>query len=249
MAENQLTSSAASLAGKRVVVLGGTSGIGFATAAAAVAAGAHVVVASKQPARLDEATQRLGPHAEGHALDLTHDAQVRDFFAQVGTFDHLVVTAGDPLLLGEFVATELSAMRQALEVRYFGALTAVKYAQPHLRPGGSIVLTSGAAGLRPSKGMAVVASLCGAVEALVRALAVELAPLRVNAVAPGMVRTEVWEGVPEAHREAMFASAGQRVPVGYVASAADLAKTYLYLMQQSYVTGQTLVVDGGSVLV
>jgi len=167
----------------------------------------------------------------------------------VGAFDHLVFTAGDPLLLGELAATDLGQARQALELRYFGALTAVKYAQPHLRPGGSIVLTSGAAGRRPSKGWTIAASICGAMEALTRALAVELAPLRVNTVAPGLVRTEMWEDVPEAHREGMYASATQRLPVGYVASAADIAKTYLYLMQQPYGTGQTLVVDGGSVLV
>lgn len=249
MSENQSASSAAPLTGKRVVVLGGTSGIGFATAAAAVAAGAQVVVASKRQARVDEAKQQLGANAEGHALDLTNEAQVRDFFAQVGAFDHLVFTAGDPLLLGELASTDLGLARQALELRYFGALTAVKYAQPLLRPGGSIVLTSGSAGLRPSKGWTVAASICGAMEALTRALAVELAPLRVNTVAPGLVRTEMWDGVPETHREDMYTSATQRLPVGYVASAADIAQTYLYLMQQPYSTGQTLVVDGGSVLV
>ncbi|RZK62199.1 MAG: SDR family NAD(P)-dependent oxidoreductase, partial [Hymenobacter sp.] len=101
MSENQAATSVTPLAGKRVVVLGGTSGIGFATAAAAVAAGAQVIIGSKRQARVDEAKQQLGAHAEGHALDLTNEAQVRDFFAEVGAFDHLVFTAGDPLLLGE----------------------------------------------------------------------------------------------------------------------------------------------------
>lgn len=247
--ENQSASADASLAGKRVVVLGGTSGIGFATAAAAVAAGAQVVIASKRQARVDEAKQQLGTQAEGHALDLTNETEVRDFFAQVGAFDHLVFTAGDPLLVGEVASIDLNQVRQALELRVFGVLTAVKYAQAHLRPGGSIVLSSGAAGLRPLKAWAVTATICGALEALTRALAVELAPLRVNAVAPGMVRTEMWDSMPESQREVVFAGAAQRLPVGYVASAADLAKSYLYLMQQPYSTGQMLVVDGGSVLV
>ena len=246
MTDNQ---SANTLAGKRVVVLGGTSGIGFATAVAALAAGAQVVVASSQQARVAEAVQQLGSGAEGHTLDLTNEAQVRAFFAKVGAFDHLVSTVGDPLLRGELAATELSAMRQALELRYFGTLTAVKYAQPHVRAGGSIVLTGGTAGRRPPKGLAVVASICGALEALTRALAVELAPLRVNIVVPGLVRTEMWAGRPADQVETMVTSASQKLPVGYVADAADLASSYLYLMQQPYGTGQALVVDGGGVFV
>ena len=237
------------LAGQRVVVLGGTSGVGFATAAAAHAAGAEVIVASRQPARVAAAVQQLGPGATGHALDLSDEAQVRDFFAGLGAFDHLVFTAGDALQFGELATTELPAVRHLFEVRYFGALTAVKYAGPHLRPGGSVTLASGVAGLRPLKGWTGVASLCGAMEALTRALAVELAPVRVNAVATGMVRTEMWASTPEERREAIFAEAGQKLPVGYVASAADIARTYLYLLQQPNSTGQTLVVDGGSVLV
>jgi NAD(P)-dependent dehydrogenase (short-subunit alcohol dehydrogenase family) len=86
-------------------------------------------------------------------------------------------------------------------------------------------------------------------EALTRALAVELAPIRVNAVCPGVVKTELWRGMTEADREAMYRDVGQKLPVGRVGEAEDLAETYLYLMREAYSTGQVIVVDGGAVLV
>jgi len=110
-------------------------------------------------------------------------------------------------------------------------------------------LTNGIAGLRPRKGWTVAASICGATEALTRALAVELAPIRVNAVCPGPVKTELWSEMPEAEREAMYRETARRLPVGRVGEAQDLAQTYLYLMQEPYSTGQVIVVDGGAVLV
>jgi NAD(P)-dependent dehydrogenase (short-subunit alcohol dehydrogenase family) len=126
---------------------------------------------------------------------------------------------------------------------------AAKYGSPHIRPGGSITMTSGVAGLRPRKGWTVAASICGAIEALTRALAVELAPIRVNAVCPGLVRTELWSDMTESDREAMYSVAGQRLPVGRVGEADDLAEAYVYLMREGFGAGQAIVVDGGAVLV
>jgi NAD(P)-dependent dehydrogenase (short-subunit alcohol dehydrogenase family) len=133
-------------------------------------------------------------------------------------------------------------------LRYWGALTAAKHGAPQIRAGGSIVFTSGIAGARPRAGWALGASICAAMEGLTRALAVELAPLRVNIVSPGFVRTPLWRNMSEADREAMYAAAGAKLPVGRVGEAADIAQAYLFLMQQGFATGQTLVVDGGGVL-
>jgi NAD(P)-dependent dehydrogenase (short-subunit alcohol dehydrogenase family) len=110
-------------------------------------------------------------------------------------------------------------------------------------------LTNGVAGLRPRKGRTVVASVCGAMEALTRALAVELAPIRVNAVCPGVVRTELWNDMTETDREAMYRDLGQRLPVGRIGEPEGLAHAYVYLMREGYSTGQVIVVDGGAVLV
>ena len=127
--------------------------------------------------------------------------------------------------------------------------TAVKYGIPHIRAGGSIVLTTGVAGARPRKGWTVAASICSAMEGLTRALAVELAPVRVNAVSPGVVRSPFWGAMSEHDREAMYRDASARLPVGRVGEVDDIAEAYLYLMRENFSTGQVIVVDGGTVLV
>jgi NAD(P)-dependent dehydrogenase (short-subunit alcohol dehydrogenase family) len=238
-----------SLQGKRIVILGGTSGIGLATAKAAEREGAIIVVASSRRQRVDRALASLRNGAEGHVVDLADEAQVRTFFEQVGAFDHLVYTAGETLRLETLDAVQLDRARDFVNIRFWGAFMAVKYGNAHIRPGGSITLTNGAAGLRPRSGWTVAASICGAMEALTRALAVELAPIRVNAVCPGVVRTELWNDMTESDRDAMYRDLGQRLPVGRVGEAHDLAHAYIYLMRQGYSTGQVIVVDGGGVLV
>jgi len=184
-------SGKARLDGKKVILLGGSSGIGYAVAEYALAEGARVVIGSSHAGRVDAAVAALGTKAEGNALDLTDEAAIEAFFNGVGSFDHLVFTAGDSLKLGEIGATDLSLARRAFDIRYWGALAAVKYGAPRIVQGGSIVLTTGVAALRPRSGWAFGASVCGAMEALTRALAVELAPLRVNAVSPGLIATNL----------------------------------------------------------
>lgn len=235
--------------GKRVVILGGTSGIGLAVAQAAGRAGANVVVASSNTANVQAALAQLPQTAEGHAVNLLDDPAVRMLFERVGTFDHLAFTAGETLQLGLLRDMPLDQARRFFELRYWGALTAAKYAAPSIRPGGSIVFTSGIAGARPQPGWALGASICAAMEGLTRALAVELAPVRVNIVSPGFVRTPLWRDMAEADREAMYAAAGAKLPVGRVGEADDLAAAYIFLMSQGFATGQSLVVDGGGVLV
>jgi NAD(P)-dependent dehydrogenase (short-subunit alcohol dehydrogenase family) len=234
---------------KRVVVLGGSSGIGLATAQAAAREGASVVIASRRKTRVDQALAMLPAGAEGHVLDLADAKSVQDLFARIGSLDHVVFTAGETLQLGGIASTDVDAARSAFELRYWGAYLAARYGSGNIRAGGSIVFTSGTAGQRPRAGWAVVASICAAMEGLTRALAVELAPIRVNIVSPYVVKTELWAGMVEADREALYRRTAEKLPVGHVGKADEIAEAYLYLMRQSYGTGQVLVVDGGALLV
>jgi NAD(P)-dependent dehydrogenase (short-subunit alcohol dehydrogenase family) len=234
---------------KRVVILGGSSGIGLAVAEQTASQGAKLVIASSNSERVQKAVEKLEGNAQGHTLDLTDESAVENFFAKLGAFDHLVFTAGDELRLHDLAATDLQQARGAFELRYWAALAAVKYGSKSIRKGGSIVLTTRVAGQRPHKGWVVAASVCGTIEALTRALALELAPIRVNAVSPGVVRTNLWQNMTAAERERLYESVGSSLPVGRVGEAHDIAQAYLFLMQEEFSTGQTLVVDGGTVLV
>jgi NAD(P)-dependent dehydrogenase (short-subunit alcohol dehydrogenase family) len=234
---------------KRVVIVGGSSGIGLAVAEKAALQGAEVVIVSSNAERVQEAVKSLRGEAQGQAVDVSDEKTVESFFTNIGAFDHLVFTAGDSLQLHELADTDLKQARRAFELRYWSALAAVKYGSPHIRKGGSIVLTTGVAGRRPHKGWVIAASVCGTIEALTRALAIELAPIRVNAVSPGVVRTDLWRNMSETEREHLYESVGSSLPVGRVGEAEDVAQAYLFLMQEGFSTGQTVVVDGGTVLV
>jgi NAD(P)-dependent dehydrogenase (short-subunit alcohol dehydrogenase family) len=236
------------LDGQRIVVLGGSSGIGLAIAQAAGREGASVVIASSQQPKVDAALAVL-PGAEGHAVDFGSASSIEGLFDRLGPFDHLAYTAGEALALGKLADTDPAAAQRFFAIRYWGAFFAAKFGAPAIRPGGSIVFTSGTAGRRPRAGWALGASICMAMEGLTRALAVELAPIRVNLVIPGLVKTPLWAGMAEADREALYQGAAASLPTGHVGTAEEVAESYLYFMRQTYSTGQSVVVDGGGLLV
>ncbi len=236
------------LRGQRIVVIGGTAGIGLAVAEAAGQEGARVVVASRRQESVDAALKRLPEDAEGRVLDATDEDAVRDFFAELGGYDHLVYTAGEALLMESLAESDLGRARAFLDIRLWGAYTAVKYGASSIREGGSVVLTTGTVARRPLPGTTVAAALCGAMESLTRALALELAPLRVNIVMPGVVRTELWRELDAEDRDALFESVAGSLPVGRIGEPADVAEAYLYLMRGGFSTGSTVVVDGGTLL-
>jgi NAD(P)-dependent dehydrogenase (short-subunit alcohol dehydrogenase family) len=234
---------------KRIVILGGSSGIGLATAQAAAKQGARLVIVSSRQASLDSAMAQLPPGSENHAVDLGNEAAVQDLFGKLGAFDHLVYTAGENLQLSTLPATDIEKAQRFWMVRYWGAFMAAKHGAARIRQGGSITLTSGLAGSRPHPGWTTASSICGAVEGLTRALAVELAPLRVNVVCPGVVKTPLWGNMPEAERDALYRQMDEKLLVGHTGESHEVAKAYVYLMDQTYGTGQTIVVDGGGALV
>jgi NAD(P)-dependent dehydrogenase (short-subunit alcohol dehydrogenase family) len=237
-----------SLKGQRIVVVGGTSGIGFAVAKAALAEGAELVVGSSNPQNVEAAIGRLGAGASGHAIDVKTEADVEAFFAKVGALDHLVFTAGD---WGGFrnarplTDTDLIGARDGFDVRFWGALSAIKHALPRLAQTGSIVLTNGTVAHRPQKGRPISTAMAGSLEHLTRALAVDLAPIRVNIVCPAGIRTDIWKGVPEDRLTEMT----RRQPLPRIGEPEEVAEAYLYAMRGGYTTGQVLLVDGGTTIV
>ncbi|MDE1192821.1 MAG: SDR family NAD(P)-dependent oxidoreductase [Arachidicoccus sp.] len=186
---------------KKIIIIGGSAGIGLATAKAVAAKGAIVIIVSSNQQRISNALQSLPKNAKGIVINASDERQIKNLFEQVGSFDHLVYTAGENLRLNNIADTEIASAQQFFNVRYWGAFTAVKYVAPHISKSGSIVLTGGIAGARPNKGWSVAASIASAMEGFTRAMAMELAPVRVNVVSPGIVRTDLWSSMPETDRE------------------------------------------------
>lgn len=236
--------SLTTLKDQRIVILGGSSGMGYAVGEAAIADGANVTIASSSKAKVDSAVAQLGKGAQGFAVDVTDEASVSAFFSDIGAFDHLVFTAGDDGLgyqPGPVESLNLSEAGQALKVRFWGALAAIKHAKQHLSGNGSITLTDGVLSLMPMKGMFLASAFGGAIEHLIRGLAIDLAPIRVNSVCPGLILTErvaPWG-------DEMIGKITESLPLARVGSAHEAAQAYLYLMRGGYTTGQVIVVDGG----
>jgi NAD(P)-dependent dehydrogenase (short-subunit alcohol dehydrogenase family) len=239
--------SVISLKNQRVVIIGGSSGMGYAVAEGAVAEGATVVVASSDKVKVETAATRLGPSASARVLDVRDEVHVAAFFDAVGPFDHLVFTAGEAGMgraRGSISQLDISAASDDLQIRFWGALVAIKHAHAHLSPSGSITLTDGVLALKPMKGFPMGTAFGGMIQHLVRGLAVDMAPLRVNSVCPGLVMTERLASYPEDVIRQMT----ERQALPRAAKAAEAAQAFLYLMRGGYTTGQTVIVDGGATL-
>jgi NAD(P)-dependent dehydrogenase (short-subunit alcohol dehydrogenase family) len=236
---------------RKIIIVGGRSGIGWAVAEAAAAEGARVTIASSDPAGVSAAADRLGNGARGVVVDVTDAAAVQQAFSDVTAVDHLVFTAGDwgGFRRAPVAELDLQAARALFAVRFWGALAVVQALQGRMAAGGSITLTDGMIAHRPSPGAAVSSAMAGAVEHLVRGLAVELAPLRVNGVCPGLIRTGVWDRIAADAREEQFRRMTARQPLPRIGEPDEVAQAYLYLMRAGYTTGQVLKVDGGSSVV
>src|SRR6476660_3621618 len=233
-----------SLAGKKVVVVGGSSGIGLATAELARQEGADVVVASRNAQRLKAAADNIG--ATDIAADVTSDESVVDLFRKCGPVDHVVVTAAQ-LRTGPFKTVSMDDVRATMESKFWGAWRVARSAD--IRPGGSLTLVSGFLSVRPRPNSAIVGSANGALESLARSLALELAPVRVNAVSPGVIDTPIRAAMPEAARRDMLAKTAAALPVGRVGLGDDIARQILGFMANGFATGSIVYIDGGALVI
>ena len=232
------------LAGKKVVVVGGSSGIGLATAELAKSEGAEVIIASRNAERLKAAADKLGVKAI--PADVTSDDSIAELFRQCGTVDHVVVTAAQ-LKSGPFKSVSMDDVRSTMEGKFWGAWRVARAAD--IRAGGSLTLVSGFLSIRPRPATAIVGAANGALESLARSLALELAPVRVNCVSPGLIDTPIRAAMPEAARRDMLAKAAAALPVGRVGVGEDIARQILAFMTIGFATGSIVYLDGGGLIV
>jgi NAD(P)-dependent dehydrogenase (short-subunit alcohol dehydrogenase family) len=232
-----------SFVGKKVVVVGGSSGIGLATAELAKREGAEVVVASRNAERLKAAAEKIG--ATAIAADVTSDNSIAGLFRATGPVDHVVVTAAQ-LRSGPFKTVSMEDVRTTMEGKFWGAWRVARAAD--IRVGGSLTLVSGFLSIRPRQNSAIVSAANGALESLARALALDLAPVRVNCVSPGIIDTPIRAAMPEAARRDMLAKIAAGLPVGRVGLGEDIAKQILAFMTNGFATGSVLYLDGGALV-
>ena len=238
-----------------IVVIGGSSGIGLAVARRSLDDGATVVIAGRSQRRLDAARTDLGQtgplagRLSAHPVDIGDPAQVTRLFERVGTLSHLVVTAAD-LPYGPVVSLSEDSILRAVRSKILGPLFAAQQAAPRITKPGSITFTSGIAASRPAPGGALAATVNGALESMVLALALELAPIRVNAVSPGWVDTPVWDrlATPDV-KNARMADLAARLPARRLGRPEDIANAVAFLIADNFVTGTVLHAEGAQVLV
>ncbi|KVT19260.1 short-chain dehydrogenase [Burkholderia sp. MSMB1078WGS] len=233
-----------SLHGKKVLVVGGSSGIGAAAATAFAQRGAVVTIASRDPARAGADLARSG-HVRTEALDITDTAAVDAFCARAGQFDHVVISAAKTAT-GPLRSLPLADAQAAMDSKFWGAYRVARAID--IASGGSLTFVSGYLSVRPSASSVLQSAINAALEALARGLALELAPVRVNTVSPGLIATPLWDKLAADARETMYANAAQRLPARRVGRPEDVANAIVYLATTGYATGSTVLIDGGGAI-
>ena len=236
-----------SLTNKNVVLIGASSGIGLAVAKLIAGQGAKITIASRSQPKLERAAQAIGGEVTIRTIDTLQEAAVKAFFDsyQIGEIDHLLNFAGDSMG-GGVLDSDLSTARNAMESKFWGQFYVGRYGGVKIKAGGSLTLTGGS-GPRPHQAIATHVANTG-VSLLAESLAKELAPVRVNVVAPYYVDSPMWSGMEETARNDLFTRVSGQLPVGFIAKPEEIAPSYMYVLQTQYLNGTTLPVNGGALL-
>lgn len=234
-----------SLNQKRVLIVGGSSGIGLAVAQQAHAAGAGVTIASRSAEKLGEAAASVNPAMATAVLDTGDATAIETFFEAHEAWDHIVVSAAQTPS-GPVRKLSLDDAKKAMESKFWGAYRIAKVARIAER--GTLTFISGFLSERPSASSVLQGAINAALESLARGLALELSPVRVNAVSPGLIDTPLWSKMEEANRTAMFERVAGNLPAKTVGQPSDIANAVLFLMTTPFATGSTVRVDGGGVI-
>lgn len=237
-------STQTSLNGAHVVIFGGSSGIGLATAVAAKAKGAIVTLIGRTPAKLEAAARKI-EGAQTAIADIAERKSVEAVFNGMTRVDHLVITAGG-LHVGKLADSDPDQLLVEIQQRIAGAVYAIKAALPSMLPTGSIVLMGGQFSDRPpANGASITAAAVRGIEALARSLALELKPIRVNVIAPGLIDTSLFDVFGSEGRAAIFAQAAEQLPVGRAGRADEVGEAITFLLSNGYMNAEVLHIDGG----
>lgn len=233
------------LENQKVIITGGSSGIGLAVAKMVVACGVKVILVARNAQKLEAAQKEVGKNCETVVLDVTDEQAVKTFFDQQSEIHHLI-TAAAGTLRGNVADLDTQAARNLFESKYWGQYHCVKYAIPKMAQNGSVVLFSGWISRKPMAGVSTLAAIDAAIEALGRTLALEIAPIRVNVLTPGMIDTPLWGArMGKAEQSKHFENIGKQLPVGRAGLPEDIAHAALFLIQNGFMTGAVLDIDGG----
>jgi len=234
------------LAGQTVVVLGGSSGIGFETAKRARSEGAEVVLSGRNPERVEHAARELGALSSA-AFDATDFKRLRRFFDELPTIDHIMVTAGGPYY-ARLADIDFTRARRNVEEEFWLPLHVARFAAGKVRPGGALLFIGGTGGRR-SAASPLITTFTAATPALTKSLALELAPIRVNLIAPGFVDTPLSASLLGDRLDARREQLRTTLPIRRVVGPADIAALAIHLMVNTAITGATYDIDGGQQLV
>jgi NAD(P)-dependent dehydrogenase (short-subunit alcohol dehydrogenase family) len=237
---------------QRILIVGGSSGMGFALAEKMLGLAAEVTIVGRSSDKLAAARDRLAnpDRLRTIAADVTNEEEVVRLFSGTQTLGHIVTTAADITGVYELLPSlNIETARHVLDSKIIGPLLLAKHGAPRLAAGGSITFISGIAAYRPAARGSVVAAVNGALESLVYALAVELGPIRVNAISPGWVDTPIWQQVAGDRKDAVLSEMAKRLPVRRIGQPADIADAIAAVMENGFMTGSVVHVDGGQRLV
>jgi len=231
--------------GQRIVIVGGSSGMGLAAAQRLARNGGKLVLVGRSSQRLEAAAATVDGEVATCAVDFSDATAVEAFFAEQGAVDHLVIAASSAAAWGPFCELEPSALRAAFDGKFWVHLHAARYGAPRMSPTGSITFLIGGAARAAIPGTAGLAAVNGAIAAMARTLAKELAPLRVNVLSPGFVDTPAYDSMPADQRRALYDNMASALPVRRIGGVDDIAPAVAFLVENGFTTGAVLDVDGG----
>ena len=229
-----------------VLVVGRGSGFARAIVLASRDAGAQVVAAGRNQEALS-AAYAGEPGVSTEYVDLTDDDSIASLSGRLGAVDH-VISTGSARARGLIGDLDRGAIRLSFDTKVIGPLMLAKHLAPQMRKGGSVVIFSGVAASKIAVGTLAVAITNAAADTLARSLALELAPIRVNAISPGVVDTGAWDALGEQGKADYFADISARNPAGRIGTPDDIAQAVMFALTNTFLTGQTLHVDGGEPL-